>query len=66
LLDTAARRANEAEAGVRLPAGLVLREWYGMLAAGRTPQVIVAKLRFVGGSGERPLRMQKEILNVYG
>jgi len=66
LLDSAARRANEAEAGVQLPAALVLREWYRMLAAGRTPKVIVAKLRFLGGSGERPLRMQKEILNVYG
>jgi tripartite-type tricarboxylate transporter receptor subunit TctC len=33
-----------AEAGVPLPAGLEMREWYGMLAPARTPQAIVDKL----------------------
>lgn len=33
-----------AEAGVAMPAGLELREWYGMLAPARTPQPIVDKL----------------------
>jgi len=33
-----------AEAGVPLPAGLEMREWYGMLAPARTPPAIVDKL----------------------
>lgn len=33
-----------AEAGVPLPAGLEMREWYGMLAPARTPPAIVNKL----------------------
>ncbi len=33
-----------AEGGVPLPAGLEMREWYGMLAPARTPQPIVDKL----------------------
>jgi tripartite-type tricarboxylate transporter receptor subunit TctC len=33
-----------AEAGVPLPAGLEMREWYGMLAPARTPKAIVDKL----------------------
>lgn len=33
-----------AEAGVAMPGGLELREWYGMLAPARTPQPIVDKL----------------------
>lgn len=33
-----------AEAGVVLPAGLEMREWYGMVAPAGTPQVIVDKL----------------------
>lgn len=33
-----------AEAGVTLPAGLDMREWYGMLAPARTPPAIVDKL----------------------
>ena len=33
-----------AEAGVQLPAGLEMREWYGMLAPARTPPAIVSKL----------------------
>jgi len=33
-----------AEAGLPLPAGLEMREWYGMLAPARTPPAIVDKL----------------------
>ena len=33
-----------AEAGVPLPAGLEMREWYGMIAPLRTPQPIIVKL----------------------
>ena len=33
-----------AEAGVPLPAGLEMREWYGMIAPLRTPQPIIDKL----------------------
>ena len=33
-----------AEAGVPLPAGLEMREWYGMLAPARTPPAIVDRL----------------------
>ncbi len=33
-----------AEAGVPLPAGLEMREWYGMLAPARTPPALVDKL----------------------
>jgi len=33
-----------AEAGLPLPAGLEMREWYGMLAPARTPPAIVEKL----------------------
>ncbi len=32
------------EAGVQLPAGLEMREWYGMLAPARTPRAIIYKL----------------------
>jgi tripartite-type tricarboxylate transporter receptor subunit TctC len=33
-----------AEAGMQVPAGLEMREWYGMLAPARTPSAIVDKL----------------------
>ena len=33
-----------AEAGVPLPAGLEMREWYGMIAPPKTPQAIIGKL----------------------
>ncbi|HKA41456.1 MAG TPA: tripartite tricarboxylate transporter substrate-binding protein, partial [Burkholderiales bacterium] len=33
-----------AEAGVTLPAGLDIREWYGMLAPAKTPRAIIDKL----------------------